>query len=291
MGIIDSIKKDTVKNGSKIQTSEEQKLEAILNKMFFLDKNIDEETKFVKTVMTRGAEDTERKGLHASAMIEEGKQFCIRQQVLSLIFKQLQGEQLPVGLKRIFEEGNAIHEKWQRMFIRAGYAKPNTLDRTRIDEEYMLSYTPDIVCRIPEFFDGAMIVEIKSVNPFQFKKMTSHPKAKKQLQFYMNRCIEAAKKQGKWNGKDYTKGFVLCEDKGTQDFKVFVYEYEPLLISNVVERCEEVKYYYDLFMTENKMVKRHENCKSYDCERASKCPMKDACFNKGIGRVKLDANK
>ena len=44
-------------------------------------------------------------------------------QVLSLIYRQLQGEQLPVGLMRIFEEGNAIHEKWQRLFIRAGYSK------------------------------------------------------------------------------------------------------------------------------------------------------------------------
>ena len=148
MGILDEIKNDGMRNGTKVQNDEQKKLEGILNKMFYLDKNIEEETKFVNMVMTRGLESTERVGLHASAMIKGDKEFCIRQQVLSLMYKQLQGEQDPVGLKRIFEEGNAIHEKWQRLFIRAGYAKPNTLDRTRFDNEYMLSFTPDIVCRI-----------------------------------------------------------------------------------------------------------------------------------------------
>lgn len=287
MGLIDNIKRDSVKNGSKIQTTEDSKLYDILNKMFYLDKNIDEEVEFVRQVMTRGLEDTERKGLHASALIVSDKQFCVRQQVLSLIYKQLQGEQLPASLMRIFAEGNAIHEKWQRMFIRAGYAKATTLDKTRFNDEFKISFTPDIVCKIPEFYDGAMIGEIKSVNPFQFKKMTSHPSAKKQLQFYMYNCIEQAKAKGKWNGKDYLKGFVLCDDKGAQEFKVFVYDYEPLLIAPTIERCEEVKYHYDNFLENNKMVGRKDKCNSYDCEQASKCPMKDACYNKGMGRIKL----
>ena len=287
MGIIDNIKKDSIKNGSKIQTSDEGKLVTLFDKMFYLDKNIDEETKFVNQVMTRGLQDTERKGLHASAMIVGDKQFCIRQQVLSLFYKQLQGEQLPSNTMRIFAEGNAIHEKWQRMFIRAGYAKANTLDRTRFNDSYHISYTPDIVCRIPAYFDGAMIGEIKSVNPFQFKKMTSHPSAKKQLQFYMYLCIEEAKRKGKWNKKDYTKGFVLCDDKGTQDFKVFTYDYDPLIIDNVIERCEQVQFYYEDFIANGNIPARCKDCTNYVCERASKCPMKDACYNRGIGRVKI----
>lgn len=286
MGLIDNIKKESTKNGSKIQTSEESKLEAIFNKMFYLDKDIDEEVKFINQVMTRGLEDTERKGLHASSMIVSDKEYCPRQQVLSLMYKQLQGEQLPVNVMRIFAEGNAIHEKWQRMFIRAGYAKAKTLDRTRFNDEYMISYTPDIVCRIPEFFEGAMIGEIKSVNPFIFKKMTSHPKARAQLQFYMFLCIEKAKKKGKWNGIDYTKGFVLCDDKGAQDFKVFLYDYDPASIDTFTDRCEDVRFNYDKFINEHIMVPKKDKCVSYtNC--IDKCPMKDACFNKGMGRIKL----
>lgn len=287
MGLLNDIKKSATRSGTKIQTSEAAELEKIFNKMFYLEKKIEEETQFVKLVMTRGLESQERVGLHASAIIVSDAQFCIRQQVLSLIYKQLQGEQVPIGLKRIFEEGNAIHEKWQRLFIRAGYAVPNTLDRTRFDPEYQLSYTPDIVCRIPEFFDGAMVGEIKSVNPHQFRKMSSHPSAQKQLQLYMHECIREAKRKGTWNGKDYTKGFVLCDDKGGQDFKIFLYDYSPEFVAPYVDRLEAVQYHHERVINENKMVKRHEECTSYNCKLAAKCPMKDACWNKGKGKVKL----
>ena len=120
MGLVNDIKSEARGNGTKIQSSDASALEKILNQMFYLPKDIEKETAFVKQVMTRGLESTERVGLHASALIVSDRKWCLRQQVLSLIYKQLQGEQLNVGLKRIFEEGNAIHEKWQRLFIRAG---------------------------------------------------------------------------------------------------------------------------------------------------------------------------
>lgn len=287
MGLVSDIKKTATQNGTKIQSSESASLEKILNRMFYLDKNIKEETKFVKQVMTRGLESQERVGLHASAIIVSDKQFCVRQQVLSLLFKQLQGEQLPVGLVRIFEEGNAIHEKWQRLFIRAGYGVAKTMDKTRFNDEYELSYTPDIVCKIPEFFEGAMVGEIKSVNTFQFKKMTSHPSAKKQLQLYMQLCILEKQLQGKWNGIDYKKGFVLCDDKNTQDTKIFVYEHEPANVAPYIERLEEVKYRKEKFLETGKMVARKKECTSSTCKLASSCPMRDACWNIGMGRVKI----
>ena len=98
------------------------------NRMFFLDK-IEDEARFVKQVMTRGDNTQDRYGLHASAIIESEKKFCLRAQVLSLFYKQIQSEHIEPGLKRIFEEGNSIHEKWQRLFLRAGYAKIKDLDR------------------------------------------------------------------------------------------------------------------------------------------------------------------
>ena len=177
MGLVDNIKREAQGNKTKIQSTDAAALEKIFNAMFYLDKNIEEETKFVKQVMTRGLESQERVGLHASAMLVGEKDFCLRAQVLSLIYKQLQGQQTPVGLMRIFEQGNAIHEKWQRLLIRAGYGKAKDMDYTRFCDDYMLSYTPDIDCLIPEFFEGRMIGEIKSVNTYQFQKMTHHPSA------------------------------------------------------------------------------------------------------------------
>ena len=287
MGLIDNIKKEAQGNRTKIQSSEAATLEKIFNNMFFLDKDIEEETKFVKQVMTRGLESQERVGLHASAMLVGDKDFCLRAQVLSLIYKQLQGEQISAGLKRIFEEGNAIHEKWQRMFIRAGYGKAVDMDFTRICDEYMLSYTPDIDCLIPEFFEGRMIGEIKSVNTFQFQRMVKHPSAWKQDQWYMHLCIKKLKELGKWNGKDYTKGFVLSEDKNTQEFKIEVYDYDPLLVAPYVDRAESIMYHYNRVFEERKMVARPKDATSPTCKRCKECFMREACWNIGNGKVRL----
>lgn len=288
MGIIDSIKKSAADNGTVIQSSEASKLEVILNKMFYLDKDIEEETKFVKQVMTRGLESQERVGLHASAIIDKGDDsFCIRQQVLSLLYKQLQGEQLPVDLMRIFEEGNAIHEKWQRLFIRAGYAKAKTCDRTRFDEEYMLSYTPDIVVRIPEFYKGAMVVEIKSVNSYTFQKQYEHISGHKQLQLYMYLLQKAKGNLNDFNDLDYKKGFTLLDSKNDQKFRPIVYDYEPETVAPFRDRLDDILLGYERFIEEHKMPKRHKNCTSCDCKLASKCMMRDACYNIGIGRIRI----
>lgn len=101
MGILDDIKKEATGNRTKIQSSEASQLEKLFNNMFFIEKNVDEEARFVKQVMTRGAETQERVGLHASALIKGDKEFCLRQQVLSLIYRQLQGEQISVDRKSV----------------------------------------------------------------------------------------------------------------------------------------------------------------------------------------------
>lgn len=289
MGILDKIKQNAAENGSTIQTTEGNELDVILNKMFYLDKDIEEETKFVKQVMTRGLESQERVGLHASAIIDKGDDsFCIRQQVLSLVYKQLQGEQTPVKLMRVFEEGNAIHEKWQRLFIRAGYAKAKTCDRTRFDEEYMLSYTPDIVVRIPQFYKGAMVVEIKSMNDFAFKKQYEHISGHKQLQLYMYLLQKAKGNLNDPNDLDYKKGFTLLDDKNDQNFRTVIYDYEPETVAPFIDRLDDIYVAYHKLFEEQVMPKKKKTCTSYDCKMAEKCAMKDACFNVNNGRTKID---
>lgn len=274
MGLLNDIKKSAASSGTKIQSSESLKLEKILNKTFYLPKKPDEETEFVKQVMTRGLETQERTGLHASALITSDKDFCLRQQVLSLIYKQLQGEQINVGLMRIFEQGNAIHEKWQRLFIRAGFSEPRQLDLTRFNSKYRISYTPDIECTIPEFYEGKMLGEIKSVNTYQFQKMSKHPSASKQLQWYMYLT-------------GIHKGFVLSEDKNTQDIKLEVYEFDPLLVAPFIERAEAIKYYYKRLMKEGKIMSRPDDAKTNSCKRCAKCAMRLSCWNLPGGKVKL----
>ncbi len=274
MGLVDNIKREAQGNKTKIQSTDAAQLEKIFNAMFYLDKNIEEETAFVKRVMTRGLKSQERVGLHASSFIVGEKEFCLRAQVLSLMYKQLQGEQIPVGLKRIFEEGNAIHEKWQRLFIRAGYASANTLDVTQFNKQFKISFTPDIICEIPEFYEDKMVGELKSVNTWQFQKMVKHPSASKQLQWYMYLT-------------GIHKGFVLCEDKNNQSIKVEVYDYDSMIVAPYIERAEAIKYYYKRAHSEGKMVKRPSDAKSSDCKRCSKCAMRDACWNIGMGKQLL----
>ena len=272
MGLINDIKKEATGNNTKIQTSEARELDVILNKLFYLPKNIEEESAFVKQVMTRGLESQERVGLHASALIKGDKDFCLRQQVLSLMYRQLQGEQLPVGLMKIFEEGNAIHEKWQRLFIRGGYSKASDLDVTQFNNKYRISFTPDIICRIPEFYDGKMIGELKSVNTHQFRKMTRHPSAWKQLQWYMYLS-------------GIHKGFVLSEDKNTQETKIEIYDYDINVVSQFIDRAEEIKFRYKKAMKEHKMVKRPEDATSPDCKRCKQCALINACWKINGGGI------
>ena len=288
MGIVSNIKKDATGGRVKLQSSEALQLEKILNNTFFLEKDIKQEAAFVKQVMTRGAETQERVGLHASALIKGDKDFCLREQVLSLVYKQLQGEQISVGLKRIFEQGNAIHEKWQRLFIRAGYSGVEDLDVTRFNHNYRISFTPDIICKIPEFFEGKMVGEIKSVNTYQFQKMSRHPSAYKQMQWYMGLLILDEMEAGTWNEVDYTKGFVLNEDKNTQDFKLEVYDYDEELCAPFVERAKEIRRRYNKLVKEHKMVVRPSDATSPDCKRCEDCALRNACWNIGKGKVRID---
>lgn len=269
MGLMDEIKREAEGNRTKIQSSQEAELEHKLNALHYLDKDIKKELQFLKSVMTRGQETAERKGLHASAIIVSDDKFCYRQQVLSLFYKQAQGEQVPVGLKRIFSEGDAIHEKWQRLFIRGGYAEPLDCDYSRFNEEFDLSYTPDIICDI----DGVeMIGEIKSVNTFQFKKQKYHVSGRKQLQLYMYLT-------------DIHDGFVLCEDKNTQEIKVYLYKFNYKEVEPYIARLEKVQYYKHRLETKGKLVQRHERCTGYHCKMAEQCPMREVCYGKKKERL------
>lgn len=264
MGLLDDIKKEADDKRVKIQSSEEKELEQKLNNLHYLDKNIEQELVFLKSVMTRGQETTERKGLHASAIIVSDDKFCYRQQVLSLFYKQAQGEQVPVNLKRIFTEGDAIHEKWQRLFIRGGYAEPLDCDRTQFVDEFDLQFTPDLICNI----DGVeMVGEIKSVNSFIFKKQKNHASGKKQLQLYM--YLTGIK-----------KGFVLCEDKNTQDIKLYIYDADYKQVVPYIARLEKIQYYKHRLQDKGKLVARHEKCTGYDCKMAEQCPMREVCYCK-----------
>lgn len=280
MGIIDEIKKESIEKGISPRSYTEDKIIAEINKLFYLPPVPEEETVFIKQMFTRGQDTKERVGLHASAIIK-GDGYCLRQQVLSLLYKQAQGEQDPLHLKRIFMAGDYIHEKYQRLFLRGGLCRPEDLDYTRFLDKYELSYTPDAIITLPEVFgDEKVVVEIKSVNSFSFTKMNDHPSGRNQCLFYMR--MEHIK-----------HGFVLAENKNTQDIKVFYYNYpgddgwNKEVTDAFAERLKNVQQSKQCFLATKRMVPRHKDCDSATCDKAQTCPMRDACFNVGKGRVRL----
>lgn len=271
---VSNIKKEL----NRIKESESQKLSnssdlvvmSALKKCYYAEHKPKQEAKMVYAIQLKNGEALERIGLHASAMVKE-KDFCYRQQVLSLFFKMSQGEELSLKSKCIFEEGNAIHEKWQRLFIRGGLGTYKDMDSTQLKPEYDLSFTPDAILTIS---GKKYICEIKSMNTFAFQKSKGHPSGRKQCMLY-----------------EYLtgihNGFVLMEDKNTQDFKIEMVPYDFSEISTAVEHLEAIQEYKHNFITTKKPPKRCELCKTYNSKRAKECQMRDACWNQGMGRIKL----
>ena len=269
MGLIDDIKRGARSGPKNISSSENLVIEQTLNKLFYLDKKDEEEVKFLQLIMDKNGAQKERFGLHASAIITGEADFCYKEQVLSLLYKQAQGGNIDIGLKRIFEEGNAVHEKWQRLFLRGDLGKAKDMDQSRFNKKYELSYTPDIICTIGKH---KYVGEIKSVNTFQFKKMQTHPSGKKQLMLYMHLT-------------GIHKGFVLCDDKNCQEFKIFITEYDESFLEPYIIRLEQIQYFKKRALEDHRMVRGI--CKNAYCKRALKCNMRDACYNINTGRIKL----
>lgn len=258
---------DDIKSGA-INSTQGLVIEQTLNKLFYAKPDLDNELEFLR--IKRGADNNDRVGLHASAIIEAESHFCFREQVLSLFYKQLQDENVKIGLKRIFTEGDSIHEKWQRLFIRGGLAEPTNCDRTRFIDKFDLSFTPDISNVI--IGNTEYIVEIKSMNTFQFKNAKTHPSGVKQLQFYMRLC-------------KCKHGFVLMEDKNDQNFKIVPVVHDKEVTQPFVERLYTIQEFKERFTRDKQMVER--TCDKSSCKRALVCNMRDACFNIGTGRIRL----
>lgn len=209
---------------------------------------------------------SDRYGLHASAIIASDNEFCYREQLLSLFFKRDTGKDLPTSLLRIFEQGNVIHQKWQQMFADAGYSKH--VEKTHFIKRYDLCFTPDIETN----WEDEPIVEIKSVNTYAYGKSDSHPSGEKQLNFYLVLS-------------DKPWGFVLMEDKNTQDFKIKIVKKDVEKAQPYIDRLKRIQEMKQEFLEERVVPKR--KCKDCDCKRAVECAMRSACFNIGAGRVKL----
>lgn len=211
-----------------------------------------------------------RKGLHASSIIDSDNHFCLREQVLSLLFEMDQGKELPVKALQIFAAGSSIHEKWQNMIKECSGEKGNSIKLVKnearsFNEKYEIYYTPDSIVEIDNV---PYIIEYKSMNTYAYqsalKSINPHPSARKQIQLYMFLTgIE--------------KGIILIEDKNTQDFMTYRVKFNYKEITPFIDRLIDVQEAKKEFIENDELPNRI--CKKSNCKRAEECSMKTACFN------------
>jgi hypothetical protein len=246
--------------------TEELVIQQKLNSLFYLPMKPELETKMI---LAQAKQDRVRAGLHLSAILTSEEEFCYREQVLSLFYHMAQGENIDIGLKRIFEQGNFIGEKWQRLFLRGGLGGVEDMDMSQFNPKYDLSFTPDAILTIGK---KKYICEIKSQNAFLYEKSKGHSSGEKQCRMYMY-----------LTGID--RGFVLVDNKNDQNFKIIMLHHDEELILPYIERLEQIQKYKHTFLTKKKPPKRI--CDSPTCKRATRCNMLEACFNIGEGRKRL----
>lgn len=216
-----------------------------------------------------------RYGLHASAILASENEFCYREQVLSLFYKMNQGENLPIKLLKIFAQGNAMHEKWYKLFKQAKIDV--AIERSLFLDQYDLSFTIDALLNL---FKEEVVCDIKSQNTFAFKKQKRHPSGEKQVNFYLWALSV-------YTGIPHRKGFVLVDSKDDQEVKIVPVTYSKEKVAPYVQRLKEIQVMKREFIEQHAVPPR--KCKNCDVKRATQCNMRDACFNIGMGRVRLDA--
>lgn len=218
-----------------------------------------------------------RYGLHASAILASDNEFCFREQVLSLFYEMNQGEQLPIKALKIFAQGNAMHEKWYKLFKRAGIDV--AIERSLFLKKYDLSFTIDALLNL---FNEEIICDVKSQNSFAFKKSKGHPSGEKQVNFYLWAL-------SKYTGVPHRKGFVLVDSKDDQEIRIVPVKYNKEKVVPYVERLKTIQDMKKEFIENKELPKR--KCANCDTKRASQCNMRDACFNIGKRRIKLNVEK
>jgi len=78
---------------------------------------------------------------------------------------------------------------------------------------------------------------------------------------------------------------VSCEDKNTQEIKVFCYEYNYEEIAKYIKRLENIQKAKHRLMKHNKLVKRAKDCTGYNCKMAEACNMREVCYGKEKERI------
>ncbi len=216
----------------------------------------------------------------------------------------------------IFENGWDLHRRWQRLFLKfakvvigdVATGKPYErmrnfeLDLTHYDPDRNVYLSPDAILDIA---GEHMVVDIKGINHDQFTgheelyKRTvlkdsaytfGYEKAQEYRKGVKDCTLEEAMKLSETVAKAYFQcqlymhllelkhGIILVEDKNTQDFRLWIVEYDRRAASEVpMRRVYDVKGWIVLARANGTYPSRV--CQSPDDVLARKCPMAKCCFS------------
>jgi len=259
MSLADAIKKEIKSKRIPLEDSRCAKIRESFDSLFAMPPIPEQELAFERQLFSRGTGCVLRAGLHVSSITTAPTKYCPREQVLALLYAPRDmGRTTNPALLRIWEEGNFIHKKWQRLFLRGGLCAPEDLDRTRYNQNYMLQYSPDAEINL---FNKNFIVEIKSMNCFIYDKTEKHVEGEKQLRMYM--YLSGIK-----------NGIILMENKNTQDFKLNIISHNEDKIVEFISRLEFIKSCYEA----KTMPDRHDQCKTELSKRCQECAYSIPCW-------------
>jgi len=227
-----------------------------------------------------GANQPPRSGLHASSLLVSEQEWCTRRYVLADLFpdsaetpelKQWQWKQ-----QAIFENGWDLHKRWQHLFRQfanvVGELGKLELDLTHYDEDRDLYFSPDAILDIA---GEHYVVEIKGINHAAFESLTND------LTVAMKACetVEKAVSQANlyMHLLELEHAVILIENKNTQDFRVWITEYDRQQVLPYVQRAYSVKGHIALTKVNGTYPRRV--CQSPDDALARKCPMATCCFS------------
>jgi hypothetical protein len=247
-----------------------------------------------------------RNGLHASSVLQSDGDWCVRQHALAEAFPAMrQPKDAFWKTLATLAHGWSIHEKWQyKLLKRTGLVAIHTensvgrpeLDLTHVDPLHGIHYSPDVILN----FCGLILpIEIKGINTQDFQ---GHPDyydkdgqllekgrpgivgATLQEAMARNKSIRSAVPQViLYMGLlGVTRGAILVEDKNTQDFQIWIVQYDPTLIEKPLARAKEVQQANDMYVTVGVLPERV--CGSINDPHAKRCPFAKACFSRKLSQ-------
>lgn len=160
--------------------------------------------------------------------------------------------------QRIFDNGNEVHARWREYFDGMGILEEAEVEITANKPVPVRGHADGVLT-----WGGRKLYELKSISPtrFEFRRMYKKPddKTYEQAQIYL------------W-ALDLEEGFVIYENKGTQEVLIFHISRDDAVINKVLKRWQAAYSFYE----EGIVPKRPYQRESQDC---SQCDLEKYCWD------------